>query len=433
MNPVPAFEPRAREKLNGHAEKGLTSVSSVTSGWPVLPPAALHGLAGDAVRLIEPATESDPAAILGQTLAYFSNAIGRNAHIVVEGAPTYLNEFFVVSGSTGKGRKGTSKRRTLSLFEKADPSWREHCFVSGLSSGEGVIFAVRDQSAEDDGAPDRRLMVNEDEFATVLKVIGREGNTLSPVIRQAWDSGTLQVLTKNSPLRASASHISISAHCTIEELRRMVGATEIANGFCNRFIYLVAQRSKVLPMGGTLNPTHLEKLQQRFAEAIDFGQTPRELRLDDEAMDLWFEVYEELSEGQPGLVGAVLSRSEAHVLRLACLYAVLDSSSYVKVPHLKAALALWEYAEASARYIFGTSIGDPLADEVLGLIERHPEGLSRWQLHELVGKHVKSEQLGRALSVLRETRRIKPTEKRTNGRPAEVWMPEVSEEREERS
>src|SRR5262245_51970520 len=46
--------------------------------WPdSLDTAAYHGLAGNIVRTIEPASEADPAALLVQTLVAFGNAIGR--------------------------------------------------------------------------------------------------------------------------------------------------------------------------------------------------------------------------------------------------------------------------------------------------------------------------------------------------------------------
>jgi hypothetical protein len=44
-------------------------------------------------------------------------------------------------------------------------------------------------------------------------------------------------------------------------------------------------------------------------------------------------------------------------MRLSALYALLDKSAVVKADHLKAALALWEYCEASARFIFGEALG----------------------------------------------------------------------------
>lgn len=145
----------------------------------------------------------------------------------------------------------------------ADPRWVDERVLNGLSSGEGLIHAVRDPVVSrdktgekvvlDDGVEDKRLLVMEPELAGVLKVMSREGNTLSPVIRQAWDEGTLQTLTKNSPTRATDAHVSIVGHVTKAELLRHLTETEAANGFANRFLWLLVKRSKELPFGGALH------------------------------------------------------------------------------------------------------------------------------------------------------------------------------------
>ena len=50
---------------------------------------------------------------------------------------------------------------------------------------------------------------------------------------------------------------------------------------------------------------------------------------------------------------------------------------------MAAALALWAYCEASARFVFGEALGDPVADVILGLLKRrnahrrHVERVSR--------------------------------------------------------
>jgi hypothetical protein len=43
----------------------------------------------------------------------------------------------------------------------------------------------------DPGVSDKRLLVYEPEFALVLKQMERQGNTLSAILRQAWESGNL--------------------------------------------------------------------------------------------------------------------------------------------------------------------------------------------------------------------------------------------------
>ncbi len=198
--------------------------------WPTPPqPAAFTGLAGDIVRAIEPHTESDPVAVLVQLLVAFGSVIGRGAHYAVEATRHHSNEFVVLVGPSAKARKGSSWDHVERIFAEVDPVWVGKRTVSGLSSGEGLIWNVRDNPADDDDhsrqGGDKRLLVLEAEFAAVLKMTARDGSTLSPVVRNAWDGKALQTLTKNSPARATGAHVSIIGHITADELVRMVTAT----------------------------------------------------------------------------------------------------------------------------------------------------------------------------------------------------------------
>ena len=108
-------------------------------------------------------------------------------------------------------------------------------------------------------------------------------------------------------------------------------------------------------------------------------------------------------------------------MRLSALYALLDGSSWVQRPHLEAALALWEYCEASARFIFGGALGDPLADELLRLLRSHPEGLSQTDLYNHFGRHKASEQIARALALIAEQGLADLEKQATPGRAATIW------------
>ena len=48
----------------------------------------------------------------------------------------------------------------------------------------------------------------------VLKVTKRQDNTLSAILRNAWDGKTLETLSKTAPARATGAHISIIGHIT---------------------------------------------------------------------------------------------------------------------------------------------------------------------------------------------------------------------------
>jgi len=100
------------------------------------------------------------------------------------------------------------------------------------------------------------------------------------------------------------------------------------------------------------------------------------------------------------LLGAVTARAEAQVMRLACLYALLDLSGTIRLEHLSAGLALWAYCEDSAKYIFGETLGDPLADEIKQAVDEEPKGMTQTELSNHFKRHKKSEQLNRALNIL---------------------------------
>jgi len=231
-------------------------------------------------------------------------------------------------------------------------------------------------------------------------------------------------LTKNSPAQATDAHISLIGHITTDELRRYLTATERGNGFANRFLFVCARRSKSLPEGGAIAESEMQLLIERVREAVEFASRVGELERSEKARLLWYGVYADLSAGTPGLLGAVTSRAEAQVMRLACIYALLDSCDFVKAVHLRAALALWKYAEASARFIFGDSIGNPLADELLRALRKNADGLSRTEIRDFFGRNRRSDEIERALTTLAQNGlgRLALEQGGGKGRPSERWV-----------
>jgi hypothetical protein len=401
--------------------------------WPTLAEETFHGLAGDVVRAIEPHSEADPVALLMNFHVSLGNAIDQGAYLKV--GPTYhhLKLFTALVGRTSRARKGTSWDPVRELFEEADPTWVYDRVVSGLSSGEGVIYAVRDpvygknkngeEIVLDEGELDKRLMVLEGELAGPLKMMSREGNTLSAVLRQAWDGDRLRTLTKNSPMKATGAHISVIGHVTKEELLRHLSETQQANGFANRFLWLVVKRSKELPFGGRWHEVDKAPLVERLRSALMFGERVGEIAWGESAKEAWRGVYGPLSEGKLGLFGAVVERAEAQVVRLASLYAVMDESSRIELEHLEAALALWGYAEESARYIFGDATGDPVADAIVEALRVAGKGgMTRTEIRDLFKRHKSADRINQALGLLLKAGRVRREFEDTGGRPIERWF-----------
>ncbi len=418
---------------------GKNGRAAPVQGWPDdLDEAALHGLAGDFVRLVAPETEAHPVALLVQILVAFGNLIGRTGHFVAEADKHFANLYAVLVGQSSKARKGSSLGHVLRLAEMIDPDWRKSRIMSGLSSGEGLIFNVRDpqfrneeikkdgkrtgetvEVQTDEGVADKRLLVIEPEFAAVLRVLEREGNTLSAFIRQGWDSGDLRVMNKNSPLVATGVHLSIVGHVTADELKRYLNRTEAGNGFANRFLWLCVRRARCLPEGGHVPDSALEALAGRMREAVGFARQYRLLRRTEAAREIWAEVYPELSEGRPGMAGALIARAEAQVMRIAMLYALLDQSDIIDIPHLMAGLALWTYAEQSVGFIFGNALGDPLADDILAAVTSCTEGLTRSQIRDRFHRNLSGSRVESALALLEQGGLVKRERQATDGRPSE--------------
>jgi hypothetical protein len=140
------------------------------------------------------------------------------------------------------------------------------------------------------------------------------------------------------------------------------------------------------------------------------------------AAKAWEAVYPELSADRPGLLGAVVARAEAQVIRLALIYALLDCTHQIDLAHLEAAMAIWAYCEESACRIFGDSLGDPVADEIL-IALRRSGSMTRTDIHHLFGRHRPADQIGIALTLLLKTGRAKFETRQTGGRPVETWSP----------
>jgi hypothetical protein len=404
------------------ADSSVASVAYVATRdhWPVLPREARYGLAGDVVRIIEPHSEADSAALLIQFLAAVGNMIGPGPHCMVESTPHPLILNPVLVGETSKARKGTSWGHIIKFCAAVDENWARDRVTSGLSSAEGLIAEVRDV----DPPKDRRLLVVQGEFASVLRIMGRDGNTLSPTLRDAWDSGNLRTLVKNNPLKATRAHISVLSHVTRPELMRYLSDTEAHNGFANRFLWVCAKRSKFLPDGGMIPEIEMAALASGLRRVVEWTRDGREMVMqrDDAARGLWAAVYPRLSDGLPGLLGAATSRAEAQVLRLSAVYAILDCSVIVRVEHLQAALADWDYCFASARFIFGDATGDPVADRIRErLLVAGTEGLTRTEIRDLLGRHAPAERVAGALTQLAALGIASQKTVSTGGRSTELW------------
>jgi Protein of unknown function (DUF3987) len=394
---------------------------------------ALHGVAGEYATAVQTYTEACVPAVLGAVLVAFGSAVGRNPFVRVGGTTHYVNENVLLVGPTAVGRKGDAMQLGIRPIEFANMAWID-CHLGGFGSGEAVVDAVRDPTTKlegdeevviDQGASDKRLLVFEEELSHVIAVAGRDGSTLSSLLRKAWDGRRLENRTKGRRLIATGAHVSTLAGITPEELVRKMPDTEYANGFMNRFLVVAVRRSRVMPNPPAIPQTFDVAWGDSFRTALEFTrkQGAGVMERDADAAELWDAAYRsELSIERPGLAGAVCARAEAHTLRLSMLYALLDCSQTIKAEHIQAALAFWRYCGQSAKLIFGDRIGDPIADTIHEEARLRGE-LTRTEIRDLFSRHRSGAEIDRALDDLVRLGRLRVETRPTEGRSITVYSP----------
>ena len=310
-----------------------------SKGWLApLSDVAYIGISGEFIRLVAPHTEGDPCALLIALLTVVGSLMGRGAYLPVGPTMHYPNLFSVIVAETSKGRKGTVMAEAKRFAKMIDPTISNR-MLGGLSSGEGLIEAVRDARFEDapkkeshvpipqvvdNGISDKRLLVTESEMGQALQAAGRDGNTLSATLRMAWDGDELRTLARSNKNICREPHISIFGNITLDELQRLLTSTDRNNGFVNRFLWICARRSQLLPWGGNVDETALQELATKAAHVIHLSSHYGKCGWVPDAASMWAKEYGRLSSGGAGLSGAMSARAEAQTIRIALIYAVLD-------------------------------------------------------------------------------------------------------------
>jgi len=351
-------------------------------------------------------SEAHPVAVAANAIAWFGAAVGRGAFQRVGDAIIHMRPYFLIVGKSGKARKGTAEVTVRKVFALQDTMTRERrgtkdtlrFHTGGLSTGEGLAYAIRDPKEADekgkggdDGVRDKRLVVGEPEFANVLAQVKREGNTLSSTVRNAWDGRDLEPLTKTSQTRVTAPHIVIVGHITGFELREKSTENDAANGLLNRFMLVYVYRPKLVPLPQPTPEPVLQRLAQKLADAIEFAtskgvhaENQLEVTLSPEAAELWCRRYAEVTRDRDGKAGSLLARSEVYARMLAGIFALMDRRAEIEPCDLTAALAWVDYWHASVSYVFQVEDQEldelpPFPREVLSVIEARP-GITQTEL-----------------------------------------------------
>lgn len=449
---IQAMVRQRKEEARQHQEAGQEEGSSpAISAWPSLSQMAMGPQwVHEFVHAATEYSEADPAAVLFTFLTRFAADAGAKATLQIGDTPHRAIIFTAIVGGTSKARKGTSaapvKRLSALDMVQAGDGYNlcglldSDCDVDGfypakstpgpLSTGEGLVYAVRDESkrwneqdqcfvVSDPGVKDKRLFVLTEELSSALKSMQREGNTLSQILRSAWDGVSIEPLIKLNRIRASDPHIGIVGHITHEELCRLLDSGEHFSGLSNRFLWVCARRSKFVAFPTGIHDNVLARLQLEYFQAAGQAYVIPKISLADDAIKFWEDVYKDISRDRKGVVGAVCDRAEAYTLRLALVYALLYRARQIERIHIECAMAAWDYAERSAQWIFSTGIEDPIQDKLLGLLSEKG-ALSLTDIHKALSNNLPKEKISQVIKGLESKKLIWIEEIKTAGRPKQM-------------
>jgi hypothetical protein len=429
----PPEERAARAKaalgvLDGTSPAGL---GPNANAWPTLSDDALQGVVGRIVRAACENSEADPAAVLASVLAWFGTSFGSAPHLMVGDTRHFSRFFFVKVGASAKARKGTSEDPPKRIFREAERlgTLKAPLFVSPgpLSTGEGLIRAVRDPSEEldddgqpiDAGVPDKRLLVIEGELGAPLKAAQREGNTLSAIMRTFWDSGDAAPMTKSNRIKATGAHVSMIGHITRQELTQLLRTADIWNGFANRVMWFCVRRPKQVAIPEGMSDTTVTQLASEVCEILNAAAVRDRVQWSEQAKTLWRRMYSEITAEEPGPFGAVTARAEAQIQRLALLYALIDMAPEIDTRHFMAAAAVWEYARDSARLLFEGAAEDPNVAKIRDMLTGG--ALTQSQINVNFSGHLKGAQLKQLLEEMQAAGIVCAQREPTSGRPVTRW------------
>ncbi len=169
----------------------------------------------------------------------------------------------------------------------------------------------------------------------------------------------------------------------------------------------------------------LEGMQIELIDILRAAHSVNEITFHSDSKSIWIALYPELSKDHPGLVGAVINRAEAQVLRLAMIFALLDCSNIILPDHLYAAIATWRYCEDSAKLIFSDHEPDSYANKILESLKEGPKTKS--DFHSLFNRKLKAKKLNRILKELTAQEKIKYTIENTNTNSKNLYYLPASE------
>ena len=395
--------------------------------WPQSIDFKKLGHAGRISILASQGTEIDPHAVLFSLLTVTGGVIGPDIYLPIGETRHFCRLFSVLVGASSRGRKGSSMAPVLSIFGDLIQEFSAIKSNGPLSSGEGLLWRIRDASDEvdkkgeptDPGVEDKRLLIMDGEFAAALRAMRREGNTLSAILRSAWDDGDISPLTKTQPVKVTGGHVCVVSHITRDELSVCLTETDALNGFANRILWACTRRQGCVAFPARLSLEFRTEIASILKNALEIASRTTEISITPEAKALFEQAYPILTEDRPGLYGAATSRAEAQTMRLAMILSLIDGSQIIHKDDMLRALDCWRYVEESARFIFGDREPNQRANRILDFLRDGPKTTTQI-INDLFSKNGSG--IAPVLEHLVVVGKITSRKERTGKKPITWWV-----------
>jgi len=417
---------------------------------PIPDPACLYGLVGEVAMEGSDGAETNPYAIAGNFMTYFSCAVGRAPFLPVGNTCHHPRLFFLHVGRSGRGRKGDAIALVMRIDEAVrsfEVALAPQIHRGGLSSREGLAALIHDGYRQGQqqipAVADKRLWVVESEFANVLQQSRRGGNTLSAGLRDCWDGVDLKPATKSNCVHATAPHVCLSGAISPIELLGLVQHRDLLNGFINRFLMIWGERPQIQPFPRRAPQARVDELARRLIEVLVFVRGEANAHSETRPMTFrvpasrrYTQIYRnELNQDTGnGVVDSLLERRAPILLRIAMLLALTDHQWVIDEKHIDAAMAWIKYASDSTMFVFSHSTVPSATAQIAWAAERIADFLSergsasrRDLIVDCFSRHQPAAVIDAALAHLADVApgrirvEVRPRSRGGPGRPATVY------------
>jgi hypothetical protein len=257
------------------------------------------------------------------------------------------------------GETGTGKSIAMSLLEKLlyealpfDASTGSGARVLGsAASGESLLDmfckSVTDASTGVVTPIPVRGLMNEDELASLMKRVGRAGNTLREVMMKLYDRPLPVSLSgrMSGSITATDHYMSVITSTQPASIQKFLTDADAAAGFLNRWVFVFGKpkrRPAITTFRVDITPA-VDSLRAVRAWAglhreIDWSTT--DLR----AIDLWTEFYDKRVYPLSMRVNAPLAaRLPLLAKKIMLLLAINDHSESIQYDHVRTMIRMWKY------------------------------------------------------------------------------------------